>query len=135
MEGKTFKHTRRPGFLLGAIDFMTAGTFFLFYMPLSVMKEVDFLLGKKTQSYVIAYLLGIPTLFIYTLIWMANVCEDVRNKAIEMGIKPHTSWKHMFYWNVLGILVLVGPAVATWGFFKTLNEIEIRYNELAIKEK
>ncbi len=36
---------------------------------------------------------------------------------------------HMFWWNVLGMLVLVGPAVATWGFFKTLNEIEIKLNE------
>jgi hypothetical protein len=27
------------------------------------------------------------------------------------------------------MLVLVGPAVATWGFFKTLNEIEIKLNE------
>ena len=123
-----FKHTKRLGFLLGAIDFCTAGIFFLFYMPLSVEKEVDYILKKKTQPYYIAYLIGIPTLFVYTLVWMANVCEDVKNKAIELGIKPHTSFKHMFWWNVAGMLVLVGPAVATWGFFKTLNEIEIKLN-------
>ena len=28
-----FKHTHRPGFLLGLIDFCTAGLFFLLYMP------------------------------------------------------------------------------------------------------
>lgn len=123
-----FKHTRRLGFLLGAIDFCTAGIFFLFYMHLSVEKEVDYILKKKTQPYYIAYLIGIPTLFVYTLVWMANVCEDIKNKAIELGIKPHTSFKHMFWWNVAGMLVLVGPAVATWGFFKTLNEIEIKLN-------
>ena len=123
-----FKHTKRLGFLLGAIDFCTAGIFFLFYMPLSVEKEVDYILKKKTQPYYIAYLIGIPTLFVYTLVWMANVCEDIKNKAIELGIKPHTSFKHMFWWNVAGMLVLVGPAVATWGFFKTLNEIEIKLN-------
>ena len=103
--------------------------FFLIYMPLSLEKEFFYILKKKIQPYFVAYLLGIPTLFVYTLIWMARVCEDVKNKAIELGIKPHTSWRHMFWWNVLGMLVLVGPAVATWGFFKTLNEIEIKLNE------
>lgn len=123
-----FKHTKRPGFLLGAIDFLTAGTFFLLYMPLSVTPEVEEILGKEVQPYWLAYILGIPDAFVYTLIWMARLCEDVKNKAIELGIKPHTSWKHMFWWNVAGMLVLVGPAVATWGFFKTLNEIETKLN-------
>ena len=124
-----FKHTKRPGFLLGAIDFLTAGTFFLLYMPLSVTPEVEEILGKKAQPYWLAYILGIPDAFVYTLIWMARLCEDVKIKAIELGIKPHTSWKHMFWWNVAGMLVLVGPAVATWGFFKTLNEIETKLNK------
>ena len=124
-----FKHTKRLGFLLGVVDFCTAGIFFLFYMPLSLQKEIDYILGKRTKAYWKAYLLGIPTMFIYTLVWMANVCEDTKKKAIELGIKPHTSWKHMFWWNVLGMLVLVGPAVATHGYFKTLNEIEIKLNE------
>jgi hypothetical protein len=87
-----FKNTRRPGFLLGVIDFCTAGMFFLIYMPLSLEKEFSYILKKKIQPYFVAYLLGIPTLFVYTLIWMARVCEDVKNKAIELGIKPHTSW-------------------------------------------
>ena len=126
----TFKHTHRPGFLLGAIDFCTAGLFFLFYMPLSVQKEIDYILGKKTQPYWLAYIIGIPTAFVYTLVWMARVCEDTKNKAIELGIKPHTSFRHMLWWNVLGLLVLVGPAVATWGYFKTLNEIESKLNDM-----
>ena len=129
-----YKHTHRPGFLLGAIDFMTAGTFFLFYMPLCLQKEIDEILGKKTQSYVIAYLLGIPTLFVYTLIWMARVCEDTKKAAISLGLKPHTSWRHMFWWNVAGLLILVGPAVATYGFFKTLNEIEDALNKKRLSE-
>ncbi len=132
MENKVYKHTRRPGFLLGALDFCTAGLFFLFYMPSSVQKEIDEILEEKTQPYYLAYLYGIPTLFVYTLIWMARVCEKTKNKALELGLQPHTSWKHMFWWNVLGLLILVGPAVATWGFFKTLNEIEIELNRRAL---
>ena len=83
-----FKHTGRPGFLFGLIDFCTAGLFFLFYMPLDGLQdELDFILGHRTQRYWAAYLLGIPTLFIYTLVWMANIAEELKAKAIEMGIE------------------------------------------------
>ena len=124
-----FEHTRRPGFLLGFIDFFTAGLFFLVYMQKGLQDELDFILGRKTEKYYIAYLKGIPTLFIYTLVWMARIAEELKGKAIELGLEgPYTSWKHMFNWNVFGILVLVGPAVATERFFKTLNAVETELN-------
>lgn len=124
-----FKHTKRPGFLLGLIDFCTAGLFFLLYMPLGgLQNELDCILGRKTQRYYIAYLLGIPTLFIYTLVWMAHISEELKARAIELGIEgPHTSWWHMFGWNTFGLLLL-GPAVATHRFFNTLNKVEIEMN-------
>ena len=124
-----FKHTHRPGFWLGFVDFFTAGLFFLFYMPLGGLQdELDVILGRKTQRYWVAYLLGIPTLFIYTLVWMANIAEELKSIASEMGIEgPHTSWWHMFGWNTFGVLFM-GPAVATGRFFKTLNQIEAKMN-------
>ena len=100
MTNTTFHHTRRPGFLLGFVDFFTAGL----------------------------YLWGIPTAFIYTLVWMARIAEELKVKAIELGIEgPHTSWWNMFGWNTFGIL-LFGPAVATHRFFNTLNKIEQKLN-------
>ena len=125
-----YPHTNRPGFLLGCIDFCTFGLFFLFYMPLGGLQdELDEILGRKTQRYWVAYLLGIPTAFIYTLIWMARIAEELKTKAIALGIEgPHTSWWHMFGWNTFGVL-LFGPAVATHRFFDTLNKIERRLNE------
>ena len=124
-----FKHTNRPGFLLGFIDFFTAELFFLLYMPYGDLQdELEEILGHKVMPYWKAYLLGIPTLFIYTLIWMARIAEELKSKAIELGLEgPHTSWWHMFGWNTFGIL-LFGPAVATYRFFKTLNRIEAELN-------
>ena len=91
--------------------------------------EIDQILGRKTQRYYIAYLLGIPTLFIYTLVWMAEICEEMKEKAIELGIEGKlTSYRHMFCWNVFGILIIVGPAIATLRFFDTLNKIETELN-------
>ena len=124
-----FKHTHRPGFLLGFIDFFTAGIFFLVYMKADgLQEEIECILGHKVMPYWKAYLLGIPTLFIYTLVWMARISEKLKEKAENLGIPgPHTSWWHMFGWNVFGLL-LMGPAVATHRFFRTLNLVETELN-------
>ncbi len=123
-----FQHTHRPGFLLGFIDFFTAGLFFLIYMELGLQDELDEILGKRTQRYWVAYLLGIPTLFVYPLVWMGRIAEDLREKALELGIEGKlTSFRHMFDWNVFG-LFLFGPAVATERFFDTLNKVERELN-------
>ena len=123
-----FRHTNRPGFFLGFIDFFTAGLFFLVYMQLGLQDELDEILGRKTQRYSVAYLLGIPTLFVYTLVWMARIAEELKAKALELGIEGRlTSFRHMFDWNVFG-LPLMGPAVATKRFFDTLNKVERELN-------
>ena len=113
-----FRHTNRPGFLLGFIDFFTAGLFFLIYMPFGGLQdEIDLILGHPTTRYWKAYLLGIPTLFVYPLIWMARIAEELKDVAVSLGVPgPYTSRRHMFLWNVLG-LPLMGPAVATHRFF------------------
>ena len=126
-----FSHTNRPGFWLGFIDFFTAGLFFVFYMPLGRLQdELEEVLGHKVRPYWQAYLLGIPTLFIYTLVWMARIAEELKAKAIAMGIEgPHTSWRHMFWWNMLGCICF-GPMIATERFFRTLNEVEKKLNAM-----
>ena len=124
-----FEHTNRKGFWLGFADFFTAGLFFLLYMPFGgLQRELETVLGRKVMPYWKAYLLGIPTLFIYTLVRMARIAEDLKRKALEMSIPgPHTSWRHMFWWNLLGCPCF-GPMIATQRFFRTLNEIEKRLN-------
>ena len=125
----TYRHTDRPGFWLGFLDFFTAGIFFLVYMRLGLEDEIESVLGHEVMPYWKAYLLGIPTLFLYTLVWMARISEELKGIAIDLDIPgPHTSWRHMFGWNVFG-LFLLGPAVATHRFFRTLNLIEKRLNE------
>ena len=111
------------------MDFFTAGLFFLLYMPLGGLQdELDEILGRRTQRYWKAYLLGIPTLFLYPLFWMARIAEELKEKAVALGLEgPYTSWRHMFGWNTIG-LPLMGPAVATQRFFDTLNRVEKELN-------
>ena len=99
--------------------------------PSGLQDELDEILGRRTQRYWVAYLLGIPTLFIYPLVLMARIAEELKVKAIEMGLEgPYTSWWHMFGWNTFGVLLL-GPAIATGRFFDTLNRIEQKLNTLS----
>ena len=124
-----FEHTNRKGFWLGFVDFFTAGVFFLLYMPLGGLQdELDKVLGYQTQRYWVAYVLGIPDFFIYTLVWMARIADQLRERAIDLGVEgSYTSFWHMFGWNTLGLLAL-GPAIATWRFFDTLNKVEAELN-------
>ena len=124
-----FRHTRRRGFLIGLTDFCTAGIFLLLYMPLGgVQDELDEILGYRTLRYWKAYLIGIPTLFLFTLLWMGHIAEELKERAKELGLPgPYTSFRHMVGWNTLGIL-LFGPAAATRRFFDTLNRIEEELN-------
>ena len=114
---------------MGFIDFFTAGLFFLFYIPGSgLQEELEEILGHSILPYWKAYLLGIPTLFLYPLIWMGRIAEELKARAEELNIEgPHTSFRHMVGWNTLGIL-LFGYAVATHRFFQTLNRIEAELN-------
>lgn len=124
-----FRHTDRQGFWIGFVDFFTFGIFLLFYMPCSGLQdELEEILGHAIMRYWKAYLLGIPTLFLYPLIWMARISEELKAKAVELGVEgPCTSWRHMVGWNTLG-LPLMGPAVATQRFFSTLNRVEKELN-------
>ena len=82
-----------------------------------------------------AYLLGIPTLFIFPLVWMARIAEELKTDALEMGVQgPHTSWWHMFGWNTFGLL-LFGSAVATHRFFSTLSKVEDAMNHESVRIK
>ena len=87
--------------------------------------------NAKTHIYTVLYHLIIIVfafIMIYPLIWMTRIAEELKEKAISLGIKgPYTSWRHMFGWNIFG-LFLMGPAIATWRFFDTLNKVEIELN-------
>ena len=79
-----FRHTDRPGFLLGLVDFCTAGLFFLLYMPLGGLQAgLEEILGHPVMKYWKAYLLGIPTLFIYPLVWMSRIAEELKARLSE----------------------------------------------------
>ena len=59
-------------------------------MPLGGLQdEIETILRHKVQPYWKAYLWGISTAFIYTLVWMARIAEELKAKALEEYYKKH----------------------------------------------
>ena len=84
------KRTNRPGFFLCFIVFFTVGLFFLYYMPHSLQNEIEEILGHRVVPYWKAYLLGIPTLFVYPM--KSSACENISSEKsfshAELYSKP-----------------------------------------------
>ncbi len=126
-----YPHTHRNGALIAFLDIVTMGLFLLFYM-VPVEREISSLTKKKFMPYPFAYLLGLVTFLLVPLFWISFRAEELKEKALAVGLEGKlTSFKHMFLWNILGCLVLVGPLIATHCFFATLNRLEERENQKA----
>ena len=126
-----YPHTHRNGALIAFLDIVTMGLFLLFYM-VPVEREIYSLTKKKFMPYWIAYLLGLVMFLLVPVFWISFRAEELKEKALEVGLEGKlTSFKHMFLWNILGCLILVGPLIATYRFFDTLNRLEEKENQKA----
>ena len=115
---------KKNGTLIAFLDIVTFGLYLFFYM-FPLQKEIESITKKKYVPYQLIFLLGLFTFIIPNVIWISRVAEDLKNVALEKHIEGKlTSFKHMFYWNIPGFLIVVGPFIATYRFFDTLNKIE-----------
>ena len=126
-----YPHTHRNGALIAFLDIVTMGLFLLIYI-IPIEREIYSLTKKKFMPYWIAYLLGLVMFLLVPVFWISFRAEELKEKALEVGLEGKlTSFKHMFLWNILGCLILVGPLIATYRFFDTLNRLEEKENQKA----
>lgn len=124
-----FRHTHRNGALIALLDILTMGLFLLFYI-LPIEKEMRRITGKKFPPYALIFLLGLFTFILPNIFWISFRADELREAAKRLGIQGKlTSFDHMFYWNTFGLVLLVGPFLATYRFFDTLNKIERALNQ------
>ena len=124
-----FIHTHRHGAALALIDLVTFGLFFLFYLP-PVEQEIRSITQKDFVPYWKVFLLGLLTLIIPNIVWISFRAEELKQKALELGIEGKlTSFQHMFIWNLFFMWTIIGPMIATQRFFDTLNQIEEKLNQ------
>ena len=133
---KKFKHTRRSGFA-----FTLFGPFTLFILNWVMLaharSEVNSITKdkegyKKSMPFICAILLGLLTLGIVPLVWLGNLAGKIKRLSQEYGVeKKARGGAFVICWLLFGSLILVGPFVAFMGFFRSLNRLEKKLNELA----
>lgn len=86
--------------------------------------------GKKTMSYWLMALIVSPlTLGIGGIVWFHNmsgrVGQELTRRKIAFSFGAGTFW----LWDILGIVIVIGPFVYCWKLFKAMNLLIDDYNE------
>ena len=85
--------------------------------------------GKKTMNYcLLFFIVGPLTLEIGTLVWFHNFSSRIGNELARRGINYKFSAADFWLWNVLGILIGIGPFVYLHKVTKAINLINQDYN-------
>lgn len=86
--------------------------------------------GKKTMNYcLLFFLVGPITLEIGTLVWFhrfsTRVGDELKRRNIDFKFGAGSFWG----WNILGLIILVGPLVYLHKLCKAMNLINADYNQ------
>lgn len=84
--------------------------------------------GRRTMPLLSMSLLAGPTLGIYPLIWIHNLCDRMGSELNRRGIDYKFSASTFWLWNVLGSLIIVGPFIYTHKLMKAMNKINEDFN-------
>ena len=84
--------------------------------------------GRRTWGVFPYLLLSIVTLGIFPLIWHCSVISRFQTYCNEHGKVCPISRKFYLCWSLLGLLILVGPAIALARFLRGFREVCTLYN-------
>lgn len=87
--------------------------------------------NKKSMNYYLLYfLVGPLTCGIGMIVWMHNICNRIGNELKRRGIAMDFSASTFWLWNVLGSLIIVGPFIFAYKFFKAVNTLNDSFNRI-----
>lgn len=114
------------------LSLITFGIYGLIVMT-SVSEDINVIAsrydGKKTMHYcLLFFLVGPITLGIAYLVWEHKICARIGAELQRRGIEYKLSPADFWLWNVLGMLILVGPLVYRYKMFKAMNALAADYN-------
>lgn len=85
--------------------------------------------GKKTMHYcLLFFIVGIVTLGIGYLVWYHALSNRIGAELKRRGIQYNFGAGSFWLWNVLGILILVGPLVYVHKLCKAMNLLAADFN-------
>lgn len=85
--------------------------------------------GKHTMHYcLIFFIFSWLTLGIVPLVWMHRICNRIGDELIARNLPYSISAGTFWGWGFFGSLILVGPFIFYYKFFKSMNLINEDYN-------
>lgn len=85
--------------------------------------------GKKTMNFALLFfLVGPLTLEIATLVWFHKFSKRIGNELKRRNIQYSFGAGSFWGWNVLGLLIIVGPFIYLHKVIKAINLINADYN-------
>jgi hypothetical protein len=86
--------------------------------------------GKQTMHYaLIFFLLNAVTLGIAQIVWYHKLSNRMGEELMARGIAYSFDAGTYWGWNIFGALILVGPFIYFYKFFKSMNLINAAYNK------
>lgn len=122
MEGSIVKN--RNIFLFILLNTVTCGIYGIVALC-KMSKEINEVCegdGRDTMNYIFAFLLGIVTFGIFTLIWFYKAMERLKDNGYRYGITVKHSGSEYLLWTLLGSFIAVGPLVALCFFVSNVNQ-------------
>ena len=114
------------------LTMITFGIYHLVVMS-SVSDDINIIAsrydGRKTMHYcLLFFLVGPLTLGIGFIVWhhriSARIGYELRRRQIYYSFGAGSYW----LWDVLGILIVIGPYIYTYKLFKATNKLCMHYN-------
>lgn len=124
--------TNRGLIKLLLLTFITAGIYPLFFYA-SIANDVNVICsrydGKKTMNYWLLALIVSPlTLGIGGIVWCHKISNRIGNEMHRRGLHHRISAGTFWGWNLLGLLIGVGPFVYIHKLCKAMNTLAKHYN-------
>ena len=84
--------------------------------------------GERSMSFFGMLMLSPLTLGIHSLVWMHKLCRRIGTELQRRNINSTFGPRDFWLWNVLGMLILVGPFVFVHKLTKAMNRINTDFN-------
>jgi len=85
--------------------------------------------GKKTMHYcLVVFIFAGLTLGIVPIVWTHRISNRIGDELKRRGIDYDFSAATFWLWGVLGSLIIVGPFIYMYRFFKSMNLLCENYN-------
>lgn len=85
--------------------------------------------GKRTTNYILVWLFGAFTLFIWPLVWFHKISARMGNELVRRGYPASITAASFWLWCFLGsFIIFLGPLVYLYKFLHGMNTLCADYN-------